>query len=72
MNTAADVMTKQVVILSPMHRVADAIDKMKEKNVSSLLVRPGEGMHTWGFMTETDVIEKVVAMGLEPESGPCP
>jgi isocitrate dehydrogenase len=39
---------------------------MKEKQVSSLLVRPGEGMHTWGFMTETDVIEKVVATGLEP------
>jgi CBS domain-containing protein len=39
---------------------------MRERNVSSLLVRPGEGKHTWGFMTQTDVIEKVIAAGLDP------
>ncbi len=66
MQSAADVMTRQVVDIDANARVAEAIEKMKEKKVSSLLVRPGEGMHTWGFMTETDVIEKVVAVGLEP------
>jgi isocitrate dehydrogenase len=66
MNTAADVMTKHVVGIQPDATVAEAIEKMKKKKVSSLLVRPGEIMNTWGFMTETDVIEKVVADGLDP------
>jgi len=48
--------------------VAHAIRKMKERNVSSLLVRRESRMDTWGFMTETDLIEKVVAGGMDPES----
>jgi CBS domain-containing protein len=66
MKTASDVMTKHVVDVDARATVAEAIEKMREKKVSSLLVRSGEGMRTWGFMTETDVIEKVVADGLEP------
>lgn len=66
MRTAADVMTKNVMDIRPDATVADAIQKMKEHNVSSLLVRRDEVMRTWGFMTETDVIEKVVAKELDP------
>lgn len=66
MKTAADVMTKNVIDIRPDATVADAIAKMKEHGVSSLLVRRDEVMHTWGFMTETDVIEKVVAQELDP------
>ncbi|MGD9147639.1 MAG: CBS domain-containing protein, partial [Anaerolineae bacterium] len=47
--------------------VAQAVEKMKQWNVSSLLVRRESDMDTWGFMTETDLIEKVVAHGLDPE-----
>ena len=68
MKTAADVMTRHVVSVAPSASVAHAINKMKERNVSSLLVRRESDMDTWGFMTETDVIEKVVAGGLDPES----
>jgi CBS domain-containing protein len=67
MRTAIDVMTKHVVDIEPDATVAEAIDKMRERNVSSLLVKHEGGMTTWGFMTETDVIEKVVAKGLDPE-----
>jgi CBS domain-containing protein len=67
MKTAADVMTKDVVGIEPDASVAEAIAKMKEWNVSSLLVKRDGGMHTWGFMTETDVIEKVVAHGFDPD-----
>jgi CBS domain-containing protein len=67
MKTAADVMTKDVVGIEPNASVAKAIAKMKEWNVSSLLVKRDGGMHTWGFMTETDVIEKVVAHGFDPD-----
>lgn len=68
MKTAADVMTKQVADVDAQATVAEAIQIMRERNVSSLLVRSGEGMRTWGFMTETDVIEKVVADGLDPSA----
>jgi CBS domain-containing protein len=66
MKTAKDVMTKQIVDIAADATVAEAIDKMKERRVSSLLVRPDSGINTWGFMSETDVIEKVVAEGLDP------
>jgi CBS domain-containing protein len=68
MKTAAAVMTKHVVDIEPDVVVAEAIDKMKQWNVSSLLVKPESDMDTWGFMTETDVIEKVVAEGLDPQA----
>lgn len=64
MITAADVMTSNVVSIEGNATVAQAIAKMKEKEVSSLLVKPESDMDTWGFMTETDVIEKVVARRL--------
>jgi CBS domain-containing protein len=66
MKTVADVMTKNVVDIEPEATVAQAIVKMKEQNVSSLLVKRGKGRDTWGFMSETDIIEKVVARGLDP------
>jgi CBS domain-containing protein len=68
MKTASDVMTRDVVSVAPSASVAHAINRMKERNVSSLLVRRESDMDTWGFMTEADLIEKVVAGGLDPES----
>ena len=68
MKTAADVMTKHVADVDAQATVAEAIQIMRDRHVSSLLVRSGEGMRTWGFMTETDVIEKVVADGLNPSA----
>jgi signal-transduction protein with cAMP-binding, CBS, and nucleotidyltransferase domain len=66
MKTAADVMTKQIVDIEAKATVAQAIEKMKEGDVSSLLIKPESSMDTWGFMTDTDLIEKVVAKGLDP------
>lgn len=66
MKTAVDVMTKHVVDIEPDATVAEAIEKMKQWNVSSLLVKRESNMGNWGFMTETDVIEKVVANGSDP------
>jgi CBS domain-containing protein len=66
MKTAADVMTMNVMDIEPDATVAEAIARMKQWNVSSLLVKHGSNIGTWGFMTETDVIEKVVAEGLDP------
>jgi CBS domain-containing protein len=66
MKTASDVMTKHVVDIEPDATVAQAIDKMKQWNVSSLLVQRRSPTDTWGFMSQTDVIEKVVAQGKDP------
>jgi isocitrate dehydrogenase len=61
-------MTKHVVDIDADATVAQAVAKMKEGNVSSLLVgRKGPG-DMWGFMSQTDVVEKVVAKGLEPQA----
>jgi CBS domain-containing protein len=65
MITVADVMTKEVVSIEANVTVAQAVAKMREEKVSSLLVKPEGDMDTWGFMTETDVIEKVVARRLD-------
>jgi CBS domain-containing protein len=67
MKTAVHVMTKHVVDIEPDATVAQAIDKMKQWNVSSLLVERHGPTDTWGFMSQTDVIEKVVAKGLDPD-----
>jgi CBS domain-containing protein len=67
MKTASDVMTKHVVDIEPEATVAEAIEKMKQWNVTSLLVGRKATTDTWGFMSQTDVIEKVVAEGHDPE-----
>lgn len=67
MKTAADVMTKHVVTVEPDATVAEAIAKMKQWNVSSLLVERKSSVDTWGFMSQTDLIEKVVAKEKDPE-----
>jgi len=66
MKTASDVMTKHVVDISPDATVAEAINTMRQCNVSSLLVQRGSQGETWGFLTQTDVVEKVVAEGIDP------
>lgn len=68
MRTAAEVMTKHVVDIEPTATVAEAIEKMKQWNVSSLLVQRKSQTDTWGFMTQTDIIEKVIASGCDPET----
>jgi CBS domain-containing protein len=67
MKTASDVMTKHVVDIEPEATVAEAIEKMKQWNVTSLLVGRKGTTDTWGFMSQTDVIEKVVAKGHDPD-----
>ena len=66
MKTAADVMTRHIVDIEASATVTQAIEKMKDRDVSSLLIKPEGDMDTWGFMTDTDLIEEVVAKGLDP------
>jgi signal-transduction protein with cAMP-binding, CBS, and nucleotidyltransferase domain len=61
-------MTKHVVDIQLDATVSDAIEKMREWNVSSLLVRRQDSTDTWGFMSRKDVLEKVVARGLDSDT----
>lgn len=70
MKTAAEIMTKEVVDIEPTATVGEAIQKMKERNVTSLLVQRQGQSDTWGFMTQTDVVEKVIARGDDPKDVP--
>jgi CBS domain-containing protein len=63
---AADVMTKNVVYIDGNETVANAIELMKEKGISSLIVNRRGPEDTWGIMTRKDVISKVVSPGRDP------
>ena len=63
---AADVMTKNVVYIDGNETVANAIELMKEKGISSLVVNRRDPEDTWGIMTRKDVISKVVSPGRDP------
>lgn len=66
MKTAADVMTRRVVSISPHATVAEAIQRMRDKGVSSLLVEPRSDMDTHGFVSRRDIVEKVIGKGRQP------
>lgn len=67
MMTADDVMTRNVVSIHPNAMIAEAIQLMREQEVSSLLVEPRTDMDTHGFLSRRDIVEKVVAQGRDPE-----
>ncbi|MEM3053994.1 MAG: CBS domain-containing protein, partial [Candidatus Caldarchaeum sp.] len=59
-----DVMTADVVIVSPETSVYAAAKLMAEEEVGSLVVTVGE--KPVGVLTERDVVRRVVAAGLSP------
>ncbi|MFQ5593706.1 MAG: CBS domain-containing protein [Anaerolineae bacterium] len=68
MKTAADVMTRDVVSIHHDATVAEAMQLMYEKRVSSLLIEPRSDLvDTHGFVSRRDIVEKVVAKGRRPE-----
>ncbi|UCC88614.1 MAG: CBS domain-containing protein [Anaerolineales bacterium] len=66
MKTAQEVMTKDVATIHPHVTVAEAIQRMRDRQVGSLLVEQLSPSDTWGIITQTDVVQKVVAPGKEP------
>ena len=63
---AADVMTKDVVTVSPDATVAEAVKLMREKKVSSLVVERRTHDDAWGIMTRKDVVTKVIGARKDP------
>jgi CBS domain-containing protein len=63
---AYDVMTKVVVSIDGKASVADAVDLMRKKKVSSLLVNRRDHSDAWGIVTRKDVVNKIVDPGKDP------
>lgn len=64
---ASEVMTKDVVTIRSSATIAQATQLMKEKKVSALIVNPSYNEDAYGIITETDIVQKVVAFGRNPE-----
>jgi len=59
-----EVMAKSVFTVSKKMKIKETADLMKKNGVGSLLVK--EEDQIVGIITETDIVHKVVAMGLSP------
>lgn len=60
------IMSKPVITVDTRTRVADALELMKQKNISSLVVNPTEPKDAYGIFTKRDIVTKVVARDLDP------
>ncbi len=69
MLTAKDVMTTDFASIRGSATVADAVKKMNESQQRALIVerRQDHAQDAYGIVTETDIIYKVVAYGLDPK-----
>jgi CBS domain-containing protein len=67
MKTVQEIMTKDVATIDPHATVAEAIQRMRDRQVGSLLVEQVSPSDTWGIITQTDVVQKIVASGKDPE-----
>ena len=66
MKTAQEIMTKDVATIHPHATVAEAIQRMRERQVGSLLVQQVSPSDTWGIITQTDVVCKIIAPDRDP------
>lgn len=64
--TVASVMRSPAVVIEADAAVMEALHLMREKGISSILVKPETSEDSYGIMTKRDVISKVVAKGEDP------
>lgn len=67
MYTVSSVMKSPVVSIEASATVAEALHRMQEKGISSILVIPVAPGDQEGVMTKRDIISKVVAKGKDPK-----
>ena len=64
---AADIMTKEVLMIHSSATVAEAIAMMQNKKLRSLIVEPTDDSDAYGIVTETDIVYAVTAKEQDPE-----
>ena len=62
-----DIMSKKVVTVRNFATVANAVKLMRDHRLSSLIVERLDESDSYGIITETDIIYKVAAKGLDPD-----
>ena len=65
---AADIMTTKVFTIPSLATVAEAIAKMQDKRVRSLIVEPSNDDEAYGIITETDIVYQITAKEKDPEA----
>ena len=63
---ARDIMTTAVVTIRGAATVAEAVQLMKDKGLRALIVEPRHESDPYGIISETDVVYKIAAHGLDP------
>jgi CBS domain-containing protein len=66
MRTAADVMSRTLILISSSASVSDASIQMEQNQLHSVLVERADDLDAYGIITSTDVIHKVLAKGKDP------
>ena len=64
---AAEIMTTDVVTINGAATVAQAVLTMREKGIRTLIVNRRHDQDAYGIVTQTDIVEKVVAYGKDPQ-----
>ncbi|MGB7288847.1 MAG: CBS domain-containing protein [Candidatus Macondimonas sp.] len=57
------IMTRKLVTIGPTETIDEAVRLMRERGVSSLIVKPHDGLG-WGILTRRDVMGRVAQAGL--------
>ncbi len=65
--TIAEVMSKPVAMIEPDAKVSEALARMAQRGISSILVLPQAGTSVYGIVTKRDIIGKVVAQNRKPD-----
>jgi isocitrate dehydrogenase, NADP-dependent, prokaryotic type len=64
-HTVGDIMIRHPVSVTPGLTVDRAMSIMREHNISSVLVQPGDD-NVWGIMTRTDVVKRIITGNRAP------
>ena len=60
-----EIMTKKLEIISSGASIYDAIERMIDKRIRSLLVKPGDEHDVYGVITVRDIVYKALAKNLD-------
>jgi len=64
---AKEIMTRKVMMVEDSVTVSEAVTKMMEEKISSLIVNRRSVDDAYGIVTRRDVVSKVIALGLNAE-----
>jgi CBS domain-containing protein len=63
---AEEIMVKKIEYIGPDATVYDAIEKMVDKRIRSLVVKPRDERDVYGVITVRDIVFKAMGKNLEP------